>query len=664
MTMKNYILLILVAAFFVSCGGSDIPQEELDNAWWLNDANLAAMEQDWSTPKANRSCDYNRLSIDGKRYKRGVGTHAFSRMMIDVHGAGERIKGAAGVDDESGKDATVEFFILGDREILWQSGEMRKGFAAKEFDIDISGIQKLALFVSDAGDGIDYDHADWVNVRILYSDTVPQEVLPAQQKPYILTPLPPKEPRINGPMVYGANAGKQFLYRIPATGAKPITFSVEGLPEGLQLFGESGLIRGRTPENGEYPLTLIAENEFGRDEREFTIIVGQGLALTPPLGWNSWNVWGLSVDQQKVKLAAAAMDMLELTNHGWTYINIDDGWEAAERTEEGVLLPNEKFPDIKELANYIHNRGMKLGIYSSPGPKTCGGYPGSYEHEFIDARTWAGWGVDYVKYDWCSYNDIAAAQTVEEYKKPYILFREALDQVDRDIVYSICQYGRQEVWKWGEEVGGNLWRTTGDIVDTWSSMSKIGFGQNDLAPYAGPGHWNDPDMLVVGKLGWGPEVRPTRLTPDEQYTHISLWALLSAPMLLGCDLTQMDPFTMSLLTNDEVLAVNQDPLGRQATKVYDGVRYQLWTKELYDGSIALGVFNIGKHHDPVEAFRWSEEDDKLRITIGANQLDLEEGEYRIRDLWRQRDLGTFKRVFGLDVPRHGVYLLKLTKLQE
>jgi len=660
--MKNYFLILLAATLLASCGDS-IPQSEKDNAWWLHEADLTAMQQDWSEPRANRSCDNNDLIIDGTTYKRGVGTHATSKMMINLNGYGDRIKGAVGVDDESGEQATVEFYILGDKKVLWESYRMKKGYPAKQFDIDISGVKKLALYVSDAGDGIHYDHADWVDVRILYHDTLPEVIHPPRQIPYVLTPPPGKEPRINGPMLTGANAGHEFLYRIPITGEKPMKIKVRDLPKGLSFFEGSHLIRGRAPENGTYTLKITAENEFGKDEADFKIVVGQGLALTPPMGWNSWNVWGLSVDEEKVKLAANVMESLGLADHGWTYINIDDGWEAEERTDEGVLLPNEKFPDMQELAAYVHNKGLKLGIYSSPGPMTCGGFLGSYEHEQLDAETWAGWGIDYVKYDWCSYNDIAPDQSIDSYKAPYIKFRAALDNVNRDIVYSICQYGRADVWTWGEEVGGNLWRTTGDIVDTWSSMIGIGMRQNELAPYGGPGHWNDPDMLVIGKVGWGPDLRKSRLTPDEQYTHFSMWCMLSAPLLLGCDLAQIDGFTLGLITNDEVLAVNQDLLGMQAQKVYDGIRYQVWKKELYDGSVAIAVFNIGKDDDPVEAFTWEGEPEKLKVFVGAGQIDVE-GRHMIRDLWRQQDIGTFDKTFACNVPYHGVRLFKLTPVEK
>jgi alpha-galactosidase len=411
--MKKNILYILALLILVSCGDG-IPKEEIDNAFWLDQADLTAMQQDWSAAHANFSCDSNKLSIAGKSYDRGVGTHAVSKLMINVHESGERFKGAVGVDDECGEQASVEFFILGDKKILWQSGVMKVGYSAKSFDIDISGLQKLALYISDGGDNIHYDHADWVNARITYHDQVPTVIHSPKVHPYVLTPTPPKEPRINGPSVYGAGAGNQFLYRIPATGERPMKFKVKGLPEGLNICEESGLIRGKAPANGTYEVRLIAENDYGKDEKKFRIIVGQGLALTPPMGWNSWNCWGLSVDQQKVKIAAQAMETLGLADHGWSYLNIDDGWEAAERTETGLLLANEKFPDMQQLATDIHNMGLKLGIYSSPGPTTCGGYLGSWEHELLDARTWAMWGIDYVKYDWCSYNNIAKDRSLPE----------------------------------------------------------------------------------------------------------------------------------------------------------------------------------------------------------------------------------------------------------
>ncbi len=473
------------------------------------------------------------------------------------------------------------------------------------------------------------------------------EIVAETGVPYILTPPPPPTPRINGPRVYGCRPGHPFLYRVPVTGDRPVRVAAEGLPEGLSIDPATGIITGKVNKAGDYPVRLIASNDKGSDTARFLIRAGDLLALTPPMGWNSWNVWGLSVDAEKVKAAADAFIKTGLADHGWSYINIDDGWEAPQRLPDGSITGNEKFPDFRDLSGYIHAKGLKLGIYSSPGPLTCGGYLGSYRHEHQDARTWAGWGIDYLKYDWCSYSRIAPNPTLEEMKKPYRLMREALDAVDRDIVYSLCQYGMGRVWEWGAEVGGNLWRTTGDITDTWQSMSGIGFRQAVTSPFASPGHWNDPDMLVVGWVGWGPNIRPTRLTPDEQYTHISLWCLLSAPLLLGCDLTRLDDFTLSLLTNDEVLALNQDELGKQARKVYAENDIQYWVKPLADGSWAAGIFNLSK--------------EQRKVVVAFSDLGLEKGNYRLRDLWRQEDMGTFQESFTAIVPSHGVKLVRIRK---
>ena len=506
----------------------------------------------------------------------------------------------------------------------------------------------------EVGHTIAYTNLDLANCLLVcsFEPEHSENLIEAQTGvPYILTPPAPDRPRINGPRVYGARPGHDFLYRVPATGKRPLRYEAQGLPGSLKIDAHTGIISGKAPgKKGDYSVRFIVSNDLGSDTAVFVIKTGDLLALTPPMGWNSWNVWGLSVDAGKVKAAADAFVKTGLADHGWSYINIDDGWEAPRRLPDGSITGNEKFPDFKELSDYVHGKGLKLGIYSSPGPLTCGGYLGSYEHEYQDAKTWAGWGIDYIKYDWCSYGRIAKDNSLEELQKPYILMRKALDAVDRDIVYSLCQYGMGHVWEWGAQVGGNLWRTTGDITDTWQSMSGIGFRQGPAAPYASPGHWNDPDMLVVGWVGWGPNIRPSRLTPDEQYTHISLWSLLAAPLLIGCDLTRLDDFTMSLLTNDEVLAVDQDPLGKAALPVYNKDNIQYWVRPLADGSHAAGIFNLGK--------------EKKKMTVSLADLGLESGKYRIRDLWRQKDLGTFDKNIEVKVPSHGVVMIKITPVEQ
>jgi len=363
------------------------------------------------------------------------------------------------------------------------------------------------------------------------------------------------------------------------------------------------------------------------------------------MGWNSWNCWGLSVSDTKVRSSAQAMIDKGLADHGWVYINIDDGWESPQRAEDGEIEPNEKFPNMKALGDFLHGNGLKFGIYSSPGPKTCGGYLGTYQHEVQDANTWASWGIDYIKYDLCSYGDfISRENKLEEHQKPYIVMRDALKQLPRDIVYSMCQYGLKEVWKWGPDMNGNLWRTTGDITDTWESLSDIGFNQAKLSSYASPGRWNDPDMLIVGMVGWGENLHPTRLNAYEQYTHISLWSLLSAPLLLGCDLARLDPFTLSLLTNDEVLAIDQDPLGKQAVRIVDKEGYQIWKKELADGNLAIGIFNLGEEFSDI-SFSWTD----LGLATPA----------RIRNLWTQQDEDKGDATYSARVPWHGVKLIKV-----
>jgi hypothetical protein len=482
-------------------------------------------------------------------------------------------------------------------------------------------------------------------ITLLYKDSPSGKMVESRfDIPYILTPKPGDEPRINGAAVTGVRPGRPFLYYIPVTGLRPVKYEVTGLPAGLSLDPATGIITGSVKEKGEYKVELKASNEKGTVTKSLRIMVGDKLALTPPMGWNSWNCWGLSVDDAKVRAAVDQFISTGLINHGWTYVNIDDGWEAPERSSDGTILTNDKFPDMKGLTDYVHSKGMKMGIYSSPGPLTCGGYLGSYQHELKDATSWANWGIDYIKYDWCSYGEKAKDNSLAELQKPYILMKQCLDKQDRDIVFSLCQYGMGDVSKWGGQVGGNLWRTTGDITDTWESMSGIGFGQADLAPYAKPGEWNDPDMLVVGWVGWGPSLHPSRLTASEQYTHISLWALLSSPLLIGCDLTKLDDFTLNLLTNDEVIAINQDPLGKQASLVKSEKSIQLWVKELEDGSRAVGIFNL------------SEEDQKTSLLFSDLNVS---GKLKLHDAWRQKDLGEFEGQYPCTIPAHGVVLLRI-----
>ena len=356
---------------------------------------------------------------------------------------------------------------------------------------------------------------------------------------------------------------------------------------------------------------------------------GEGLARTPPMGWNSWNHFECKVTATDVRSAADAIAANGMKAAGYIYVNIDDCWQGK-RDEKGVLHPNEKFPDMKGLADYVHGKGLKVGIYSSPGPKTCAGFEGSLGHEEQDARLYGEWGIDYLKYDYCSFQGDVEAQ-IAAYRKMH----DALLKTGRPIVFSLCQYGMDRVWSWGPGVGGNLWRTTEDISDDYGRMAYIGFGQEGLDRFAGPGHWNDPDMLEIGN---------GKMTHDEYLTHMSLWCILAAPLLAGNDLSKMTAETLEILTNPEVVAVDQDQAGIQGYPVAQEGPLDVWVKPLWDGGKAVGLFNRGESAMPVTAhFR------DIGIGDQAN----------VRDLWAKRDLGVVQNRFTAVVPKHGVVLVKV-----
>ncbi|WP_353332146.1 NPCBM/NEW2 domain-containing protein [Bacteroides sedimenti] len=654
--MKKYNFL-LILLFLPLCAFS--------KKVWLDELNVNYLLQDWGSAQVNKSVLGTSLEVAGTKYERGIGTHSISRYLLNLHGKAKSISGLVGADDKNDFGGKMEFMIIADKKIIWQSGIMQKGTPAKPFSVNLKNVQKVALLVTEGGDGIMYDHADWLNVKFETSGNItPESVLPEKitTEKYILTPKEKEIPKINSPKVFGVRPNSPFLYTVAATGKRPIAFTAYQLPDGLSIDKETGRITGLLKKRGTYNVVVRADNELGGDFRIVRIIVGDKICLTPPMGWNSWNCWGLSVNDQKVKNAADFMSR-NLINHGWTYVNIDDGWEAEKRTENNELLGNSKFPDFKDLSDYIHSKGLKFGIYSSPGSKTCGGYLGSYKHEEQDARTWANWGVDYLKYDYCSYNEVVPVPTEDLIKEPYAIMKKALDRVNRDITYCVG-FGAPNVWNWAQEAGGNFWRTTRDITDEWNVVTAIGCFQDVCASVTKPSCFNDPDMLVVGRLGmgWGAKAHDSYLTPDEQYSHISLWCLLSAPLLIGCDMDNMDDFTLNLLTNDEVIAIDQDPAAMPAKKILTE-NGQIWYKPLEDGSVAVGFFNI----DPY-AIVWDQNESvqiqtiKYKMALNMTQLGLK-GNYMVRDLWRQKELGLYNDYFETDVPYHGVTLVKFSPIK-
>lgn len=353
------------------------------------------------------------------------------------------------------------------------------------------------------------------------------------------------------------------------------------------------------------------------------------LAMTPPMGWNSWNRFGPHISDKLIRAQADAMVASGMKAAGYEYINIDEGWEG-QRDASGVLHPNRNFPDMKALADYVHSKGLKIGIYSSPGPKSCGNFEGSYKHERQDAKMFAAWGMDYLKYDWCT------AGTVYQQDQYPLAIRKmsaALAATGRPIVYSI--HGRGAVWLYAAQEGANLWRTTGDIQDNYARMLAVGFGQEGLERFARPGHWNDPDMLEIGNGG---------MSAKEYRMQMSLWSLLAAPLIAGNDLTQMRPETLSALTNPEVIAIDQDALGRQGHIAMEQGPIVVMVKPLKDGSRAVGLFN--------------REQGNVHIAVDFSKIGLHENA-SVRDLWQRKNLGTFHRNFSAEVPEHGVVLVRI-----
>ena len=498
---------------------------------------------------------------------------------------------------------------------------------------------------------------------LAFTTIVPLAAPLSAEEKVILTPKPGPEPRINGARIFGVRPGSPFLFTIPATGERPMTFAVEGLPDGLTLDTATGQITGALAVRGEFLVIFKAMNRLGTVERGFKIVCGDTLALTPHMGWNSWYVWENNVTDSIMRAAADAMVSSGMIDHGYQYVNIDDCWSVRPdakdpsllgepRDDKGMINSNKRFPDMKGLTDYIHAKGLKAGIYTSPGPFTCAGHVAAWQHEEQDVRRFVEWGYDFLKYDWCSYNGVAKDKSVEELQKPYRLVSAILANQPRDIVLNLCQYGLGNVWDWGAAVGGNSWRTAGDLGGSFegipAALFRDGFdvySKNELHRYGGPGRWNDPDYLLLGYLSdWKGGTAMTPLSPNEQYAHVSLWALVAAPLIFSGDITRLDDFTLGLLTNDEVIDVDQDPLGKPGKRIAKNGDLEVWVRELEDGSKAVGLFNRGEGLAEVTAL-WAD--------IGV------QGGQSVRDLWRQKDLGVHKDAFKAYVARHGVVMVRM-----
>ncbi|AQR72300.1 glycoside hydrolase family 27 protein [Sphingomonas sp. LM7] len=408
------------------------------------------------------------------------------------------------------------------------------------------------------------------------------------------------------------------------------TWTVKRTAKGVQLAGQ--LWESKIDAGGRRGTVRDAEARAFRFQTlpGWAVVEQAPLAPKPPMGWSSWNKFAANIDDKTIRAMADAMVSTGLRDAGYVYVNIDDGWQGT-RGPDGRIRPNANFPDMKALADYVHSKGLKLGIYSSQGPRTCAGFEGSYGHVQQDAQTFADWGIDYLKYDLCSGEYFYAdADTV---KRSYAEMGAALKATGRPIVYSLCEYGRFDVGAWGRQVGGHLWRTTGDITDDYPTMARIGFDKNGNAAYAGPNGFNDPDMLEVGNGG---------MSLDEYTTHMTLWAISAAPLLMGHDLRQTPPAMLALLENREVIAVDQDEKGVHGTAVRKEGTLEIWSKPLGDGAVALALFNRGDTAAKIDA-----------RPADAGFATITDA----RDLWREAPVAA--DALSFDVPSHGAVMLRV-----
>lgn len=621
-----------------------------------------AVQGNWKAMANKSTVGGKPITLGGVAYANGIGARTKYRLVIDCHGTARRFTAVVGVHDAGSKKYdNVVFYLEGDGKLLYKSPVMKVGDTPAPVDVSLTGVKKLVLWLrnGDLPGGGASGPGDWANPTIIYDGEAPVTVdgtIPRK----ILTPRERLTPRINGARVFGARPGHPFQFYVPVTGERPMRVTAQDLPKGLNLDPDTGIITGATPVAGTYVVTLTAANAKGSASRDFKIVAGNTLALTPPMGFNSWNGYNRSITQKIMSTQAQAMASSGLRDHGYTYVNIDEFWEVQNKADwdprlhgverdptTGRINSNQRFPDMKRFADECHKLGLKAGLYSSPGPTACGGCVGSWHHEKEDADRFAEWGFDYLKYDWCSYGSVVKydPKHKKEYAmKPYALMDKYLRAQNRDIVFSMCQYGMANVWEWASEVHGNTWRTTGDIGGSWGSMAGIGFKQGGHEPYVKAGCWNDPDMMTVGYMGY----KWTDLDDDEQYTEVSLWCLLAAPLLLGNDLTKIDEFTHNLLCNDEVLEVNQDPLGRMASCIATHGETKFYAKEMSDGSMAVGFFNLGDETVPV-SITWSE----LKL----------KGPQQVRDLWRQKDLGQQVDGFSGEISRHGCMVIRVSPVK-
>ena len=621
------------------------------------------------------------IQVGRTNYSDGFGTSGCSRLEIALGGRAEKLAARTGVDDNSGPLATVRFLVVGDGRVLYRGPWQQRLGPAVAVQVDLRGVRRLALVADVRGEP--YARADWIAPVITYAGKPPVTVAPETAVGEVLSPAASDGPRFNLPAAVGVRPGHPFLQRVNVVGIRPVRLTAEDLPAGITLDVGRQMLEGVAPAaTGELTIRLKAENAAGHAEVTLRIIVGDTLSLTPAQGWSSWYCMSFKVSDAWVREAAEALMRTGLADHGWTLVKLDEAWmtrpgpddpvlsdlRAKEqlgrqpgywkgrvtdptflgpaRDARGRILANARFPDMPALTAWLHARGLQAGIYSSPGVLTCGGCTGSYGHEEEDAAQFAAWGFDFLMYDWCAYSLETGRLDRADWERPFARMGAALRAQPRDIAFNLCEYGRAEVWKWGASVGGQSWRADQDLMDTWGAIAGTGFFGEERDRYAGPGRWNDLCFLMLGRIGFERNLHPVRLTRDEQRTHLALWCLRSSPLILGGDPAALDADTLALLTNDEVIALDRDPLAQPARRVVLGDSLEAWVRPLAGGAVAVGVFN--------------RDEEAATAQVDWNQLGLE-GRWKVRDLWRGRQVESAAAGWSGDVPRHGVQLFRLER---
>ena len=695
MTLWNGVLLAVALSLVSLVSGLSAARAE---EVWLDSLDLSRAQQGFGKPQANKSVDGNPIVIAGQKFEHGFGTHSVGILCIDLKGGSTRFQASVGIDDEvAGRPGTVEFEVIGDGKSLFKSGVVKVGETPRPVDVDLTGVKTLMLLVGDAGDGYEFDHAVWADARFTVTGDKPVTTAPTINKePVLLASGAPPEPRINGTRLVGEVTGKPLLYSIAATGDRPVTFSATDLPDGLKLDSKTGVITGVVTKPGTYVASLHARNDRGATEAKLTIVVGDKVALTPPLGWNSYDAFNDGVTESEFRANADYLAKV-LQPHGWDTVVIDYRWydPGAGPGENGNRRPGplamdafgrlqpapNRFPSAAEgkgfkvLADSAHALGLKFGIHIMRGiprqavirnlpiegsdfkcadagnPKnTCGWNNDMYG---VDAsktagqawydsifRQYAEWGLDFVKVD-----DLSSPYATLEIEA----IRKAIDKCGRAIVFSTSP-GETPIQQADHiKSHANMWRMSGDFWDEWRSLNH----SFDLAfrwmGVGGQGHWPDEDMITVGHLSVngrcvGPD-RRTNFTQAEQQTMLTLWSILPSPMMLGADLPDNDPWTEALLTNDEVIAVSQDSLVAAATRVSQKDGLEVWSRPLQDGSLAVALFNRGFVDRPA-VVRWQD----LKLA----------GKQSVRDLWQQKVLGSFEGQFSALVRPHGTLFLRVS----